>query len=133
MVLLLRIPFFRLPLTCCQDEEISSIVFLLTCFSSRCASRGQHVPLSVEGIAAGMGSRLVTQECPSIKHVMRWSLLIMEARGDKPSPIADWRHIALLLLRRDLDIQGIESFDPMDRVPLLDKMKEIDKTLRQEL
>jgi len=40
MVLLLRIPFFRLPLTCCQDEEISSVVFLLTCFSSRCASRG---------------------------------------------------------------------------------------------
>ena len=40
MVLLWRIPFFRLPLTCCQDEEISSVVFLLTCFSSRCASRG---------------------------------------------------------------------------------------------
>src|SRR5258708_37745209 len=40
MVLLLRIPFFRLPLTCCQDEEISSVVSLLTCFSSRCASRG---------------------------------------------------------------------------------------------
>jgi hypothetical protein len=40
MGLLLRIPFFRLPLTCRQDEEISSVVFLLTCFSSRCASRG---------------------------------------------------------------------------------------------
>ncbi len=40
MVLLLRIPFFQLPLTCCQNEEISSVAFLLTCFSSRCASRG---------------------------------------------------------------------------------------------
>lgn len=54
-------------------------------------------------------------------------------QGDKPSSIADWRHIALFLLRRDLDIQGIESFDPIDRGPLLDKMKEIDKSLKQEL
>ncbi len=46
MVLLLRIPFFRLPLTCCQDEEISSVVSLLTCFSSRCASRGLDIPAS---------------------------------------------------------------------------------------
>src|SRR5258706_14835027 len=42
MVLPWRIPFFRLPLTCSQDEEISSVVFLLTCFSSRCASRGRR-------------------------------------------------------------------------------------------
>jgi len=40
MVLLIRISFFRLPVTCCQDEEISPVVFLPTCFSSRCASRG---------------------------------------------------------------------------------------------
>jgi hypothetical protein len=40
MILLMRISFFRLPVTCCQDEEISPVVFLLTCFSSRCASRG---------------------------------------------------------------------------------------------
>src|SRR5258706_9160612 len=44
MVLLMRISFFRLPVTCCQDEEISPVVFLLACFSSRCASRGKGSP-----------------------------------------------------------------------------------------
>jgi hypothetical protein len=46
MVLLMRISFFRLPVTCCQDEEISPVVFLLACFSSRCASRGLNVSKS---------------------------------------------------------------------------------------
>jgi hypothetical protein len=54
-------------------------------------------------------------------------------RGEKPVTIGDWRHIALFLLRRDLDIEGIESFDPLDRGPLLTKMEELDKTLRKEL
>src|SRR5258708_1590634 len=54
MILLMRISFFRLPVTCCQDEEISPVVFLLACFSSRCASRGHFLnPAMPLGILLG--------------------------------------------------------------------------------
>jgi hypothetical protein len=44
-------------------------------------------------------------------------------QGTQPPDFYDWRNTALLLLRRDLDIQGLESFDPKNRGPLLESLK----------
>lgn len=43
--------------------------------------------------------------------------------GTRPHDIEAWRQTASLLLRRDLDIQGIESFDPKDSTSLLKKLQ----------
>src|SRR5690242_257620 len=43
--------------------------------------------------------------------------------GAKPHAIDEWRQTALLLLRRDLDLQGIESFDPQDSASLLKRLQ----------
>lgn len=43
--------------------------------------------------------------------------------GAKPHDIDQWRQTASLLLRRDLDLQGIESFDPKDSASLLKKLQ----------
>lgn len=44
-------------------------------------------------------------------------------QGARPPALGQWRHAALFLLRRDLDLQGFESFDPKDSVPLLQKLQ----------
>ena len=43
--------------------------------------------------------------------------------GARSPEIGQWRHAALFLLRRDLDLEGIESFDPKDSVSLLKKLQ----------
>ncbi len=43
--------------------------------------------------------------------------------GARPAEIGQWRYTALFLLRRDLDLQGIESFDPKDSVSLLKRLQ----------
>ena len=43
--------------------------------------------------------------------------------GARPAEIGQWRYTALFLLRRDLDLQGIESFDPKDSISLLKKLQ----------
>ncbi len=70
MVLLMRISFFRLPVTCCQDEEISPVVFLLACFPSRCASRGP-IPVEDETIerTTSVGKRIEEHQPGS---ALRW-------------------------------------------------------------
>jgi len=46
---------------------------------------------------------------------------------ERPPALGDWRHSALFLVRRDLDLHGFESFDPQDRKTLLKKVQiEID-------
>ena len=54
---------------------------------------------------------------------LREALFSWLERGTKPSDLYDWRDVAAFLLRRDLDIQGLDSFDPKDRKPLLEKLK----------
>jgi hypothetical protein len=49
-------------------------------------------------------------------------------QGERPQEIGDWRHMAMFLLRRDLDVTGIESFDPKDRESLLAKLRAEVKT-----
>ncbi len=44
-------------------------------------------------------------------------------QGAKPLELVQWRHAALFLLRRDLDLQGFESFDPEESGPLLKKLQ----------
>jgi hypothetical protein len=44
--------------------------------------------------------------------------------GEKPSDLDDWRFNAMLLLRLDLDIEGLESFDLNNRGSMLAKVKE---------
>lgn len=44
-------------------------------------------------------------------------------QGNKPSQIGEWRHAALFLVRRDLDLKGIESFDPKDSGSLLKQLQ----------
>jgi hypothetical protein len=44
--------------------------------------------------------------------------------GDKPSDLYEWRNAAVLLLRRDLDIQGLESFDFAEGATLFKKLQE---------
>ncbi|GHO51087.1 hypothetical protein [Ktedonospora formicarum] len=44
-------------------------------------------------------------------------------QGARPPELAQWRHTVLFLLRRDLDLQGFESFDPRDSGPLLKKLQ----------
>lgn len=44
-------------------------------------------------------------------------------QGARPPELVQWRHAALFLLRRDLDLQGFESFDPKDSGPLLKKLQ----------
>lgn len=43
-------------------------------------------------------------------------------QGERPPALGEWRHSALFLVRRDLDLQGFESFDPKDRETLLRKV-----------
>src|SRR5258708_17933722 len=89
MILLMRISFFRLPVTCCQDEEISPVVFLLACFSSRCASRGHTrrekcLGAPLRGASASVW--VVTQRlrhlrtCPSTLAHLRRNLLVATLR-----------------------------------------------------
>lgn len=44
-------------------------------------------------------------------------------QGVRPPELGEWRHAALFLLRRDLDLQGFESFDPKDSGPLLKRLQ----------
>ena len=44
-------------------------------------------------------------------------------QGERPPALGEWRHSALFLVRRDLDLQGFESFDPKDRETLLKKVQ----------
>ena len=44
--------------------------------------------------------------------------------GNTPSDIYEWRNAAILLLRRDLDIQGLESFDFAEGAKLFKKLRE---------
>lgn len=43
--------------------------------------------------------------------------------GKKPSDLDEWRFSLMLLLRRDLDIRGLESFDLNDRASMLEEVK----------
>ncbi len=44
--------------------------------------------------------------------------------GPQPQEILEWRNAALFLLRRDLDVLGLESTDALkDRMSLLDKLQ----------
>lgn len=43
--------------------------------------------------------------------------------GDMPAEIRQWRDAAVFLLRRDLDLLGLESFSEQDTAPLLEKLK----------
>jgi hypothetical protein len=43
--------------------------------------------------------------------------------GTKPDEIRVWRNAAIFSLRRDLDIKGLEDFNPDDTTPLLEKLK----------
>jgi hypothetical protein len=43
--------------------------------------------------------------------------------GDMPQELVKWRNIVVFLLRRDLDILGLESFDAQDTVPLLNLLQ----------
>src|SRR6266849_11174778 len=84
MVLLLRIPFFRLPLTCCKDEEISSVVFLLTCFSSRCASRGTILITNVPQELLSIDEALVLARC-------RWQIELCWKLWKQVGKVDTWR------------------------------------------
>ncbi len=44
-------------------------------------------------------------------------------QGSRPPELLQWRDAAVFLLRRDLDLQGLESFDQQDSAPLLEKIK----------
>ncbi len=44
--------------------------------------------------------------------------------GEEPSDLYEWRNTAMLLLRRDLDIQGLESFDFAEGATLLKRLRE---------
>lgn len=44
-------------------------------------------------------------------------------QGDEPPDLTDWRNATLLLLRRDLDLHGLESFNLMNRQSLLETLK----------
>ncbi len=43
--------------------------------------------------------------------------------GHKPDDIREWRNAAVFSLRRDLDIKGLEEFNPDDTTPLPEKLK----------
>jgi hypothetical protein len=43
--------------------------------------------------------------------------------GPLPDDIWAWRDAAIFTLRRDLDLQGLESFAPEDRAPLLESLQ----------
>jgi hypothetical protein len=51
-------------------------------------------------------------------------------KGAIPPELIQWRHTALFLLRRDLDLQGFESFDPKDSGPLLKRLQEEMSTMQ---
>ncbi len=44
--------------------------------------------------------------------------------GKMPDNLYDWRNASLLLLRRDLDIEGLESTDIEKITPILDSIRE---------
>ena len=45
-------------------------------------------------------------------------------QGPMPIEILEWRNAVLFCLRRDLDLLGLDEFDPADRAPLLKKLKD---------
>lgn len=44
-------------------------------------------------------------------------------KGEKPSDLDDWRFTSMFLLRRDLDIRGLESFDLNNKATMLEMLK----------
>jgi hypothetical protein len=52
--------------------------------------------------------------------------------GPFPLKILEWRDATSFLLRRDLDLKGLESFDPKDMVSILDGLKHEMKVLELE-
>jgi hypothetical protein len=49
-------------------------------------------------------------------------------KGKKPSELNQWRNAAMLLLRRDLNIRGLESFDQLDNPESILKRLEDENT-----
>lgn len=64
--------------------------------------------------------------------VLRELLLDWNSTGEKPPDFYDWRNRALLLLRRDLDVAGLESYDAHDMESLLLQVrKDADKVVKR--
>lgn len=49
--------------------------------------------------------------------------LLQWREGPLPPEIRQWRNAVVFSLRRDLDVMGLESFNPDDTAPLLEKLK----------
>ena len=50
--------------------------------------------------------------------------------GPRPGDMKQWRNLVIRLLSRDLDLTGLEDFDPLDTAPLLDRIhKEMESSL----
>ncbi len=50
--------------------------------------------------------------------------------GPTPKEIWQWRDAVYFNLRRDLDLVGLDKYDPKDTLPLLEKLLEEMKTIR---
>jgi hypothetical protein len=55
-------------------------------------------------------------------------------QGERPSELGEWRHSALFLVRRDLDLQGFEAFNAEERESLLKKVQSeiVAETIREK-
>ena len=66
---------------------------------------------SVGGLCADVNTRAALIELREA--CLSWT------QGDKPSSLMRWRNATLMLLRRDLDLHGLESFSFEDRETIL--------------